>query len=785
MSLKGLRVHVSGIVQGVGFRPFVYGLAAQHGLKGWVRNTSAGVDIELDGDETALSQFLDDLRQKPPALARLDHLEHTWQAAHGFEDFQIIESQADPSDFLPVSPDVSICADCLSELFNPQDRRYRYPFINCTNCGPRFTIIGDIPYDRPNTTMAGFPLCPACDQEYHDPLNRRFHAQPVACPECGPHIWLELGTSTEPVAYAEASLGLARQLLLEGKILAIKGLGGFHLACDATNPQAVSELRRRKLRVDKAFALMAADAEMAAQHAWLSKAERLLLESRQRPIVIARRRSDSPIAAQVAPGQNTLGIMLPYTPLHYLLFANPAAQTLEINLPPLVMTSGNLSEEPICTDNDEAREHLGSLADAFLMHNRSIHTRCDDSVVRVFPALRRERTQSPAPSIYPLRRARGYAPDPISLSTPVRPLLATGAELKNTFCLTRGSYAFLSHHIGDLENYPTLQAFTASIEHYQRLFRIQPQAIAYDLHPNYLATRYAVERAAQQGLPAVGVQHHHAHIAACMADNGLDGTAPLIGVSFDGTGYGEDGAVWGGEFLIADAARYERAVHLAYTPLPGGDLATRQPWRMALSWLAAAGVDWAEDLPPVQHALSLSTAGVDVQAVLRKQLSSGLNSPLTSSMGRLFDAVAALMGVRQEVNYEAQAAIEMEALADGNEPGYYTLELRQDVLDPSPLFHQLVQDLRLQISPRVMAARLHGGIARATADVCRTLRAQRGLNAVALSGGVWQNTYLLALTTGLLQEDGFEVYIHRRVPANDGGLALGQAFSAQARLRDV
>jgi hydrogenase maturation protein HypF len=593
MPLKSAHIHIRGIVQGVGFRPFVYALAQRLGLNGWVRNTSAGVDIQVDGPGEKLETFIAALRSEAPPLAKIDSLQAAYGEAHGFTTFEIVHSQAVEAAFIPISPDVCICPDCLDELFDPADRRYRYPFINCTNCGPRFTIIQDIPYDRSNTTMSVFPLCPACAAEYQNPLDRRFHAQPVACPACGPQVWLESNLSPEPLSQGDAAIRMARGWLIDGKILAVKGLGGFHLACDATNPAAVELLRQRKLRVGKPFALMMPDLDAVEQHCRVSPAEAALLTSPQRPVVILERRPDSAVAEACAPGQHTLGVMLPYTPLHYLLFASPDRSPVRYDLPPLVMTSGNLSEEPIATDNAEARQRLGRLADAFLMHNRPIHTRCDDAVVRCQPE---------KASIYPLRRSRGYAPDPLRLPFDLPPLLATGAELKNTFCLTRERYAFLSHHIGDLENYETLQSFEDGIRHFERLFRIAPQLIAYDLHPDYLATRYALERACQEDLPAVGVQHHHAHIAAGMADNGLSGEQPVLGVALDGTGYGPDGAIWGGEFLVADYRSYQRIAHLAYVRLPGGDRAVREPWRIALAWLRQAGIPWDADLPPEQYA---------------------------------------------------------------------------------------------------------------------------------------------------------------------------------------
>ncbi len=784
MTLQGLKVHVRGIVQGVGFRPFVFGLARDLNLVGYVRNTSSGVDIELDGERPVLDNFLVALQSKAPSLAHLDEVQIDWQNPNGFQSFEILHSESEASEFQPISPDVSICSDCLRELFDPADRRFRYPFINCTNCGPRFTIIKDIPYDRPKTTMAPFTMCPDCAGEYQNPLDRRFHAQPVACPRCGPAVWLEIpGAPRSLVVNGDDAIEQVRKMLKDGRILAIKGLGGFHLACDATNPEAVEELRRRKLRVDKPFALMIADIDLVSRHTFLSPLERLLVERRERPIVILRRNPASNVVEQVAPGQSTIGVMLPYTPLHYLLFAVPGRSPVEFDMPPLVMTSGNLSEEPICTGNDEALQRLAALADGFLLHDREIHTRSDDSVVRLFPSIRTELDQKRSLTLYPLRRARGFAPDPLRLLEAAPPLLAAGAELKNTFCLTRGRYAFLSHHIGDLENLETLSSFEQGIAHFERLFRIRPEAVACDLHPDYLATRYAQQRSEEQGLPLIGVQHHHAHITACMAENGLDGREPVIGVAFDGTGYGDDGAIWGGEFLLADFTAFTRLAHLAYVPLPGGDKAVRQPWRIACSWLKAAGIEWQPDLFPVQHALQKEGGLLPQLDALARQLETGLNAPVTSSVGRLFDAAAALMGIRQLVSYEAQAAIEMEALVDGHEPGYYPFAVQDGIIDPAPMFSNLVADLRNGIGIPTLSARFHSGVARMVSEVCAGIRAKTGVNRVALSGGVWQNAFLLTLTVGLLQQAGFELYIHRLVPANDGGLALGQAITAIARLK--
>jgi hydrogenase maturation protein HypF len=768
---QGLRIHITGIVQGVGFRPFVYNLATRLGIKGWVKNTSAGVDIEADGEQDALTAFLKALRDEAPPLSRIDELTASFRPANGFASFDILHSEAIPSAFQPISPDVAICDDCLRELFDPADRRYRYPFINCTNCGPRFTIIKDIPYDRPKTTMASFPMCPECEKEYNDPANRRFHAQPVACPLCGPKVWLERSNTETFERSAENNDAIleAQKILAEGKIVAIKGLGGFHLACDATNAQSVAELRARKLRVDKPFALMMPDLETVERHCFVSDAERQLMTSAARPIVLLRRRPESNIAREVAPRQDWLGVMLPYTPLHYLLFTN--YQSL---FSALVMTSGNLSEEPIATGNDEARQRLSRLADAFLMHDRDIHVRCDDSVVRVFGNLD-DSFQSTHLPIYPIRRSRGYSPFPVKLPFDVPQLLAAGAELKNTFCITNGAYAFLSHHIGDMENYETLQSFEQGVEHFEGLFRVKPQAIAYDMHPNYLTTRYALDRAEREGLPAVAVQHHHAHIAACMAEHGLN--EAVIGAAFDGTGYGEDGAIWGGEFLVAEYGAYHRAAHLTYFPLPGGDAAIRRPARTALALLWSLGMDWEEDLAPVHEFCAQDLV------TLRVQLEKKINTPLTSSMGRLFDAAAALAGVRQKVNYEGQAAIEFEALAEEAEAESYAFEVESGWVGVRSVFEALVRDVRAGVPVSKISARFHNGLAEAVREMVGRISLETGIRSVVLSGGVWQNITLLRRTLALLQGDGFRVYIHREAPTNDGGLSLGQAVVAAVRLR--
>jgi hydrogenase maturation protein HypF len=759
------RYFITGVVQGVGFRPFVYSLATRLGLKGWVNNSSAGVTIEIEGMPETVDEFQQLLRNEAPPLATIENISSEQLPPNGFTQFEIRASQVEPDAYQPISPDISICEDCLRELYDTDDRRYRYPFINCTNCGPRFTIIKDIPYDRPTTTMAPFEMCPECTREYHDPLDRRFHAQPVACPVCGPKVWIMKIRDGIPVnteLTGDEAVVEAIEMLRQGKTVAIKGLGGFHLACDATNNEAVATLRIRKGRVDKPFALMMKDIKTIEQYCEVSLEERALLESRQRPIVLLWDRGEQPpvIADSVAPHQYTLGVMLPYTPLHYLLFADTDSV-------PLVMTSGNFSEEPIATGNDEAIHQLAPLADAFLLNDRDIHIRTDDSVVRVF-----QNTE------LPLRRSRGYAPYPVHLPFSVRNILAVGAELKNTFCLTREQHAFLSHHIGDMENLETMQSFEMGIQHFETLFRVKPEILAYDEHPNYMATRYALARAEEESLAAIGVQHHHSHIAACMAENGCSDEEEVIGVAFDGTGYGSDGAIWGGEFLICDFRMYHRAAHLDYIALPGGDAGTRKPARVAFAHLLKADIPLDNDLAPLSKLSEIE------QGVLEKQINNNFNSPPTSSMGRLFDAVSSIAGVRHEINYEGQAAIELEAIADPDENSGYQFDIRLEddrpyLIDSVPLIHSVVNDIRSGLHPGVISARFHNGVANLIYEVCLSLRKQYGVNKVALSGGVFQNVTLLARSVKLLESADFCAYTHHLVPPNDGGLALGQAMVAQ------
>ena len=748
-------IHVRGIVQGVGFRPFVYNLAHRLGLVGWVLNSSAGVRIEVEGEAAVLDAFVRALRDEAPPLAQIEDVTVSSLAPAGYTGFVIRESVDEPGKLVPVSPDVSTCADCMRDFRSPKNRRYGYPFTNCTNCGPRYTITRTIPYDRPLTTMACFPMCARCLREYEDPADRRFHAQPNACPECGPSLSLT-GDFSEKKEISSA-LEEARRLLHEGRILAIKGLGGFHLVCDPANDAAVRLLRERKKRSDKPFALMVPDVAAAERLCFVSDEERAALTGIRRPIVILARKPDAPVSASLAPGNNTLGVMLPYTPLHHLLFDDSFAA--------LVMTSANMSEEPIVTGNRDAVARLGRVADGFLFHNRDIHTRVDDSVVRVFEG--KERVQ---------RRSRGYAPDPVLLSFPVAEVLACGAELKNTFCLTKDHHAFLSQHIGDLENYETLVFFRETFERMKDLFRIAPSTVAYDLHPQYLSTKLAMELT---GVEKIGVQHHHAHIASCMAENGI--TAKVIGVAFDGTGFGTDGKIWGGEFLVADFTGFERRAHLRYISLAGGDTAVREPWRIGLSYLLDTfGAKLGSlDLP------LLGRVAPNKIATVRSMIDSGFNTVPTSACGRLFDAVASIAGVRDEVNFEAQAAIELEMSALAGVDAAYPFEIGSGgpwQIDVRPAIERIVADV-LAAKPRGwIAAAFHNTVAAIIVEVCVRLRAADGIARVCLSGGTFQNLYLLQHALAGLRARDFEVFLHAKVPPNDGGIALGQAVIANALL---
>ena len=767
-------MRVEGIVQGVGFRPFVYALATSLGLRGLVGNDMNGVFAEVEGDTDAVRRFLVLLEQQAPPLARIERVTTRDLRPTGSDGFAIAPSEPAGSGASArlrralVSADTATCADCLAELADPADRRFGYPFINCTNCGPRFTIVRDVPYDRARTTMSGFAMCQRCAAEYHQPGDRRFHAQPTCCPACGPRLTLR-DAAGEPQPAADP-IAAAAALLRAGQVLAVKGLGGYHLAVDAACEPAAAALRGRKHREDKPFAVMAADIAAARQLAEVDDTAAALLAGPRRPIVLLPRRSSprqsgpgqsspgrsgpSLVAPSVAPGTGQLGIMLPYTPLHHLLLSAFAG--------PIVLTSGNVSDEPIAYRDADALERLAGIADAFLTHDRAIHIRADDSVVRAFRG--RETV---------LRRSRGYAPEPLPVPvTFARPVLACGAELKSTFCLGRGGHAFVSHHIGDLENAETLASFTEGIAHYRRLFEIDPELVVHDLHPDYLSSKYALEI---QGVDVIGVQHHHAHIASCLADNGESG--PVIGVAFDGTGYGPDHTIWGGEFLLADLAGFERAGHLEPVPMPGGAAAIRQPWRMAASYLAAAG--------PVPDGLDVRRRNQPSWAAVLTMAQRGINAPATSSAGRLFDAVAALLGVRDVVHYEGQAAIELEQLADPTEHDAYPARL--DDRDPlrilgTDLVRAAADELAAGVPRPVIAARFHNGVAAAITSACVLLRDRSGLGTVALSGGVFQNLLLTERVADQLAGRGFRVLVHHRVPCNDGGISLGQAVVAAARM---
>jgi hydrogenase maturation protein HypF len=753
-------VLVKGTVQGVGFRPYVYELACRSGLRGLVLNRMDGVVIEVEGVQTALDRFLNDLLAGPPPLACIESVAWLPQSVRGDTTFRIAESDAEETGLVFIAADVATCDACLAELTDPTDLRYRYPFLNCTHCGPRLTIIRAMPYDRERTTMAYFVMCPTCTAEYGDPSNRRFHAQPIACPACGPQLAIRDGRGRE--VSCDDPAGFTASLLRDGGIVAIKGLGGYHLACDARSEPAVSELRRRKGRDDKPFAVMVADVVAAEHLCTITALERRLLLSWQRPIVLLRQRYENHVAPAVTSGNPSLGVMLPYTPLHHLLL-----QALEGI--PLVMTSGNRTDEPIAYRDQEAVEQLAGITDFFLSHNRPIHLRCDDSVMQVV-----------AGEELPLRRSRGYVPQPLHLpwNCPY-PILALGGHLKVTFALGRDRQAILSHHLGDLDQYEAYRVYRQAIDHYEQLFALTPELIVHDLHPEYASTRYARERVQQTGVKHLAVQHHHAHLASCMADNGLEG--PVIGVVFDGTGLGTDGAVWGGEFLVGDYRGFRRAAHLRYVPMPGGEQAIREPWRMALAHLHDAGEKFD---------VLTGRVGANAIVTVQRMIERKINTSLTSSVGRLFDAVAALAGIRQQVSYEGQAAMELEwrAFATVQDGSYsFGLEPGGDAgpgavcqIDTRPLIVGITCDILNKCRPEVIARRFHSTLREIIARVCNRLREETGLEVVTLSGGVFMNALLLEETVGRLQAEGFRVYRHCRVPPNDGGLSLGQLAVAAA-----
>ncbi len=747
------QIDINGIVQGVGFRPFVYQLARRHGLRGQVANTAAGVAVHLEGPAEGIGNFLDDLpRQKPP-LAHIVEIRSTERTVQGFEGFSIAPSRGAEQRGTLIAPDAAVCEDCLRELFDPTDRRFEYPFINCTNCGPRYTIIEDIPYDRPRTSMRHFSMCPECQAEYDDPADRRFHAQPNACPVCGPQVAL-FDHRRATAGGADPIAGAAR-LIREGHIVAVKGLGGFHLAVDACNDAAVARLRRRKLREEKPLAVMSADLDTIAGYARLAAEESELLTARQRPIVLLPKRLPEKLAFEVAPRNHYYGVMLPYTPLHHLLLAH--------GFTALVMTSANRSEEPIVIDNDDAFERLAQIADYFLVHDRDIYLRSDDSIVRHVAGHTRV-----------VRRSRGFVPVPVFLKSEVPAVLACGAELKNTVCLTRGRQAFLSQHIGDLENEATEAFFRLTIDHLKRILDISPEWVACDRHPDYLSTQWA---RSQSEATVIEVQHHHAHIAAAMAEHQLQG--PVIGLAFDGTGLGDDGTIWGGEILAADISGFRRLAALEAVPMPGGAAAVKEPWRMGLAYLHTVFGDnlWELDVPLLRE-LDRDRARIVVQMVDRR-----INAPLTSSLGRLFDGVAAILGLRGQVAYEGQAAIELEMIADGRDCGAYPFEWDDGAcrsLRVAPLLKALVADIHHRVPAFIVSRRFHETIIRMCSALCATLRSETQMRRVVLSGGCFQNALLSEGLHHALAADGFEVFAHRLVPTNDGGLSLGQAMVAAA-----
>ena len=757
--MKGKENHIAkslkinGMVQGVGFRPFVYQLAKRHGIRGEVANTSLGVSLHIEGPEEAIDQFQQALSQKGPPLARITEVTVQPEPVKGYKGFTITQSVNNAHMATLISPDVSICKDCLQELLDPFDRRYKYPFINCTNCGPRYTIIHDIPYDRPNTCMKHFRMCESCRTEYENPEDRRFHAQPIACAACGPHV--SLYDNIRKMIPTEDPIEKAAGFLRQGYIVAIKGLGGFHLAVDAENHDAVARLRARKFREEKPFALMFGNLEDMRKYALVDEKEAQLLLSSARPIVILKKRPAGSISELVAPGNRNIGGMLPYTPIHYLL--------LRCGFTALVMTSGNMTDEPIAINNEDAFERLSEIADYFLIHNRDIYLRSDDSIARIAAGGTRF-----------IRRSRGYVPTPVFLKSKGPQVLACGAELKNTVCFTKENTAFLSQHMGDLKNAAAYDFFVQTIDHMKRILQAAPEILAYDLHPDYLSTRYAMEQTNIEKLP---IQHHHAHIVGCMAENRLEGE--VIGLSLDGTGYGTDGCIWGGEVLVVNHKMFTRKAHLSYVPMPGNNAAIEEPWRMAVSYLYDAFGDGFTDLDlPVLKEMDAKNINIILQMISRK-----VNSPATSSLGRLFDGVASILGIRHYVHYEGQAAMELEMISGEETTQIYEYEWTvgdMNIIDPAPIIRGIVRDMGKGVQTSVISTRFHGTLIRMFSDLCEVVRIDTGLNRVALSGGVFQNEIMLTGLIRGLEQRNFQVFTHHLVPPNDGGLSLGQAMIAAA-----
>lgn len=796
MKLYRLRIKIKGKVQGVGFRPTVYRYAVQNKLTGWVSNTSSGVIIEAQGAKVNIENFIAALKKSPPSRAEITTLQvaeikpreetsppsKIWRAG-----FKVLSSIPGKEMKTRISPDIAVCKDCLKELFDKKNRRYLYPFTNCTNCGPRFTIIKNIPYDRPNTTMKKFKMCKTCQNEYDNPPDRRFHAQPNACGVCGPQLQL-LDSNQLIVTSTQNVIKEATKLLQRGKIVAIKGLGGFHLACDGLNDKAVKTLRGRKYREDKPFALMAKDLKTIKRYCEVSPKEEKLLLSWKSPIVLLKRKIRNPvrdvspngtlrpISESVAPNNKYLGFMLPYTPLHYLLFSLLSTRYSLLSV--LVMTSGNISDEPIAYDNDEAIKRLKNIADYFLIHNRDIYIRCDDSVTRIFPPTEKE---------FILRRSKGYVPDPIiSPKSSVKcrkSILAVGGHSKNTFAIAKGNEIILSHYVGDMENAETYNSFVNGIEHFKKLLEVEPEVVAHDLHPDYFSTQYAKNLSTLYPLLSTfPVQHHHAHIASVMADNMLK-NKKVIGVAFDGTGLGLDGNLWGGEFLVADYKDFKRVAHFKYIPLPGGEKAIKEPWRMAFSYLYSIFGNelWKLDVNFVKKLDRKKCK------ILRKMIDEGVNAPLTSSVGRLFDAVASLIGIRDMVNYEGQAAVELEMIMDDrrwtmDEGRKYKYSTKKEsdvyIIDMDETIRGVIKDLRNNISKKIISLKFHNTIVGLIIEMCKKIKKDTGLKEVALGGGVFQNMFLLTNAYNRLKKARFNVYIHEKVPTNDGGLSLGQAVIA-------
>ena len=796
-SYKYVEINIEGIVQGVGFRPFVYNLALKHNIKGTVLNNSEGVHIEAFGKEDDIENFIYNLRNNPPPLSIITSFRLHYIIDKEFlpEKFIIKESQIQDNKKALISPDIALCGDCLSDITDKKNRRHYYPFTNCTNCGPRYTIIKDIPYDRKFTSMADFEMCDDCRKEYENPADRRFHAQPNACFLCGPQLYFsdntesvlldarpQLGRSQEEIIESRRKttqkiIAKAVSVLKDGKILAIKGLGGFHLAVNAENETAVKRLRERKNRYEKPLAVMSLNYEKIQKYANISANDKLLLDSVQKPITLVKKRAKNSLAPSIAPKSDTFGVMLPYTPLHEML--------LQKDFLALVMTSGNMSDEPICTSNEEAFEKLAGIADYFLLHNRDIYFRCDDAVVRNInietlpePASKNELkvlTNGFIKRIY-LRRSRGYVPTPIFINRDLPQILALGAELKNTVALTKNRRVFLSQHIGDLENIETLDYFQKTIDHLKNILQIEPEAIAYDLHPEYLNTKWMQENDSFNDIDLYGIQHHHAHIVSCMAENGID--HKVIGFAMDGTGYGSDGAVWGGEVLISELTYFERYTHFSYMPLPGGDLAIREPWRIAMAYLYGAYNEKLFDL----NLPFLKNIEDDKKRTIIRMIERKINTYQTSSLGRLFDAVSALLRIRDTVSYEGQAAIELESLVyntDDTNISYYDIEMDDNnIIRTDDIIRKVVQDIIKKTEPEIISRKFHLSIAKVLTKIAVQIRKERGINSVALSGGCFQNNFLLKNSVSMLTQNSFEVYTHRLVPPNDGGISLGQAVIA-------